>query len=97
MYLTHNFIVAVYNEIDAIDIGKVAEVRLFDTFKDGRTIRILEAKLSDNNTVLIYKTSYIRNWMSKEDIEYMTDIFRKKNVVFKCEIEPEEYEEDGEE
>lgn len=79
-----------------IDIGKVAEVRLFDTIKDGRNVRKLEAKLADNNTVLIHKNSYIRNWMSKEDIEYMTDIFRKKNIDFICEIEPEEYEEDDE-
>lgn len=79
-----------------IDIGKVAEVRLFDTIKDGRYVRKLEAKLAANNTALIYKNSYIRNWISKEDIEYMTDIFRKKNIAFKCEIEPEEYEEDDE-
>lgn len=87
VYLTNNFIVTTYNGISAIDIRTVIEVNLFDTFKDNRTIRRLEGRTIDNKTIKIYETSQMINDIYEEEINYLNDIFSRRNINFKCGIE----------
>ena len=98
IYLTNNFIATTYEGISAIDIKSVKEVHLFDTASANKNIRILEVITTDN-TIKIFESNPIVNSIYEADVNYLKDIFDKKNLTFRCDIaiEPEEdYDEDFE-
>lgn len=91
MYLTQNYIVTTGTGITAIALASITEVNLFESEETGQTI--LEGTMLDESKVTI-RTDYRTGRMYEEDVHYLEDIFRKKNIDFKCHIElfPEEEE-----
>lgn len=91
MYLTKNYIVTTSAGITAFEISFITEVNLFESEETGQTI--LEGTMLDESKVTIW-TDYQTGRMYEEDVRYLEDIFRKKNIDFKCHIElfPEEEE-----
>lgn len=91
MYLTKNYIVTTGADITAIGIDSIMEVNLFESEETAQII--LEGTLLDESKVTIW-TDCQTGRMYEEDVRYLEDIFRKKNIDFKCRIEglPEEEE-----
>ena len=87
IYLTNSFVVSTYDGISAIDIGTVVEVNLFDTIKDNNTITMLECRTNENKTFELYGTDYPGGCIYEEDIRYLEDVFRSRNINFNCRIE----------
>lgn len=93
LYLTNNSIVTTCNGINAIDISTVTDIVLYDTVKNNKTTRVLEAKSTSKTKIPIYESYYNNSSIYEEDIDYLKDIFRDKNIGFKCKVQLDEYDE----
>ena len=91
IYLTTNFIVTTYGGITAIDIGTVVEVNLYDTVKDNNTVRVLECRTNENKSVELYESRYAVDYVEEEYLQYLKEIFNKRNIIFNSTVETWEY------
>lgn len=95
IYLTKSFLVTLYNGIiTAIDIKTICEARLFDELKQSQTYIMLEIKTLENEKIVVGEILEQNSFIDEEEINYLDDIFRKKNIEFICEIEPYDYDEE---
>lgn len=96
IYLTKSFLVTLHDEsITAIDIKTICEAKLFDIIKQVQSYRTLEIKTLENEKIVVSERFARYSCMNEEEINYLRDVFRKKNIEFICEIEPDEYDEEG--
>lgn len=95
IYLTKSFLITLYNEsITAIDIETIREIKLFDKLKQNQTFRTLETTTFENEKFTVSEILEQDSFMDEEEINYMYDIFRKKNIEFICEIKSYNYDEE---
>ena len=95
IYLTKNFLVTLYNErITAIETETICEAKLFHELKQNLTYRTLEIKTLENEKIVVSEMLEQNSFIDEEEINYLDDIFRKKNIKFSCEIESYNYDEE---
>ncbi len=95
IYLTKSFLITLYNEsITEIDIETIREAKLFNKLKQNQTYRTLEITTFENETFVVSEILEQNSFMDEEEINYMDDIFRRKNIEFICEIKPYNYDEE---
>ena len=95
IYLTKSFLVTLYNHsITAIDIKTICEAKLYDEKKQNQTYRTLEIKTLENEKIIVSEMLKMISFIDEEEINYLNDVFRKKNIEFICEIESNDYDEE---
>lgn len=89
IYLTKSFLITLYNaSITAIDINTICEAKLLEKFKQYGTCRILEIKTSAKEKIVVSERTISTDFMA-EELNYLHDVFRKKNIKFVCKIKPD--------
>lgn len=95
IYLTKSFLITLYNEsITEIDIETIREAKLFNKLKQNQTYRTLEITTFENENFVVSEILEQNSFMDEEEINYMDDIFRRKNIEFICEIKSYNYDEE---
>lgn len=86
IYLTKNYLVALFNEsIEAIDVKTICEAKLYDKPKGNQIYRILEITTLENEKIAVSEALEQNGFIYEEEIKYLSDIFRSKNIDFICE------------
>ena len=98
IYLTKSFLISVYGgKLTALDLTKVQMARLFETVEDGLHVITLEVTTTEREKITVSENKWSFFVIGEEEIDYLTDVFSKRNIEFVCEIQPDEENDEDEE